>query len=92
MSLTLRTLARGILLPYFAPFKGLWFILDFKRKEKLLRLILDRRKRIGREPLLKGHKRVVNREYPSFGHTDYWKRLDYILPRIWDKFTPSKHL
>lgn len=178
MSLTVRTLARGLVLPYVAPLKGLWFILDFKRKEraaedlgrrlkrhiskipqaksckinlighslgarvihhalqadwseykindvilmggaadldddswegclkqikgkvynaysrndKVLQLTPDRRKRIGREPLMKGHKKIVNREYPSFGHTDYWKRLDYILPRIWDRFKPSKHL
>ncbi|MBD3609650.1 MAG: DUF726 domain-containing protein [Gammaproteobacteria bacterium] len=176
--LTLRTLARGIILPYVAPFKGLWTVLDFKRKErsaeelgkrlkrhisripeaksckinlighslgarvihhalqgdwseyrindvillggaadaeceswdaclkqikgkvynaysrkdKVLSMTPDKRKRIGREPLLKGHKKVVNREYPSFGHTDYWKRLDYIVPRLWDKFKPSSKL
>lgn len=64
----------------------------YSRNDKVLKFTPDRRLRIGREPLLKGHKKVVNREYPSFGHTDYWQRLNYMLPRIWEKYKPSRHL
>lgn len=34
--------------------------------------------------------RIINREYPSFRHTDYWDNLEYLLTRGWRNFKQSK--
>lgn len=64
----------------------------YSKKDLALQLTPDLRKRVGRHPLPLDSDRVVNRHYPSFGHTDYWPRLGYILDRLWTGFKPSPNV
>lgn len=48
---------------------------------------------IGIGPIHLNHNlqnRIVNRNYYSIDHTDYWKNLNYILKRLEPAFKPSK--
>ena len=62
----------------------------YSKKDVVLRITPDRRKRVGRYPISSPYKGIVNRHYGSFGHWDYWKRLPYLLPRLSPAFKASK--
>lgn len=44
----------------------------------------------GAEKISFKSKKIVNREYPSFVHKSYWKKIDYLLPRLWKGYKKSK--
>jgi len=63
----------------------------FSKKDKALKMLsVMNSKPIGRYPITLTSTKVINRHYPSFGHTSYWPRLYYILPRLWSNYKSSK--
>jgi hypothetical protein len=59
----------------------------YSKKDKILLLVPDLKKRIGRNRIEYKSQQLVNRCYPSFKHEDYLLRLDYILPNLWKGYT-----
>lgn len=64
----------------------------YSKRDLALQFTPDLRKRVGRHPLQLDSDRVVNRHYRSFGHTDYWPKLGYLLGRLWTGFEPSTNV
>jgi len=55
----------------------------YSRNDEFLKLLP--KERVGTHPIRLKHslqKKIVNRNYPTFKHTDYWKKLKYILKRL----------
>jgi len=58
----------------------------YSKKDKVLLASPDFRARVGRNRIEFDSFKIINRHYSSFNHTDYWQRLDYILPRLWKDY------
>ncbi len=64
----------------------------YSKRDLILKVIPDMKKRVGRHPIQCSSSRIINRNYPSFHHLDYWPRLGYILPHLWKNFRPSPYI
>ncbi len=62
----------------------------YSKWDLALKITPDMRKRVGRHPI-QSSPRMINRQY-TLQHTDYWSRLDDILPNLWEGFRPSPHI
>ncbi len=60
--------------------------------DKILKKTPDFKKHIGRNKLLINtyyNNRIINHEFPSYSHSDYWPNLEEVLFNLWDNFIIS---
>ena len=64
----------------------------YSQRDKILSLerAFGNSKKVGKYPINSPYNGIENRHYRSFGHSDYWMRLPYILPRLGDDLKRSK--
>lgn len=59
----------------------------YSRKDRVLRITPDMRRRVGLRPLpsirVNGEEKVVNHLCEGYGHVQYWTRLPELLPSVW---------
>lgn len=64
----------------------------YSRRDLVLKITPDMRKRVGRYPIPARSSRIINQDCPSFQHIDYWPELGQLLPCLWENFRPSPYI